>query len=290
MVVNSLYVATNALDYAFIASVYCVCYAMCSESLTPWKVVGLVAYTQFVANIHEHVCIYLFSEQLAKVKIDSYKKNILNRKREHICNILETQVPTLALLYFISAFGFFNCHFDGDSIISTILSASGDFWVMDQLNDSASNCFIHPWMHKKENYKMMHKRHHQGNRNLNLFHSYVFDLHDLFLEFFPGILLTLLAKKLLFGVASVHILAVARHTWSAIMLHSVNPLSVCSWNPLFEFFFKTNVAHNLHHSLPNDHDYMSSTAYHHLDSQKRKRDTERYNNIMKTDISFGLFH
>jgi hypothetical protein len=120
-------------------------------------------------------------------------------------------------------------------------------------------------------------------------HANVFSALEIFLEFGLAFYLALLANQVMFGNPSVHLLSAALITWTPPNLHSENPFTQASGNPILDYIFKPNIAHNLHHAFQLDPLYMASTPMHHWNPSDRAADVDRYNEIMKSKVDVCVF-
>jgi len=177
---------------------------------------------------------------------------------------------------------------DYGGFINSMMIMSRDFWVSTLIKDNICMRYIHPWMHKRENY-WLHKHHHQGRRDTNIVHSFVFDALDQFLEFTVALMFGLYLNKVMFGEPSLHLLAVMWMAWTDANTHSENPYTQCFGNPFLDYFFKMTITHNLHHASEMNLKYMCLYPYHHFMPGELAKDVEKYNKIFKTSIDFSFF-
>ena len=151
--------------------------------------------------------------------------------------------------------------------------------------------YVHPWMHQRENF-WIHKRHHEGNKNLCQFPgTFLFGVLDLMIEFGIGPVLGLAVKYYVFGLShSTHLVAFMCSVWQDGNVHSLNPYTQAIGNPILDFLVKTTVLHNLHHACPHDERYMVVYQWDHITTPGAiTKDLHRYNQIMDTNIDFRFF-
>jgi len=180
--------------------------------------------------------------------------------------------------------GFF--HWNYTTFWETYLEISLQYWAMTFLKDFTSLKFLHPWMHKPENY-WIHKNHHKVHHELNVLHTYRIDRIDVFLENAIGPVLLVIFQYLLLGKTSVHLLAFFFLNHHDAVIHSVNPYTVVHFNPIIDFYFKPNIEHNLHHITQED--YYMFNSWRHFDRKLLEADVAKYNELLGTNVSFDLF-
>lgn len=137
----------------------------------------------------------------------------------------------------------------------------------------------HVWMHEKA--YVVHKMHHQGNRDLVSFHASIIDLFDLCLETGSGFFTVFLTKTVLGIDPRVHYLTHCTMFLLGFQHHSGNPYAPYFFFPPLDYLVRAPLCHNLHHAIKNRFHFFVPYA-HLLSSQTRRRDIILYNKRMKT--------
>jgi hypothetical protein len=283
---NIPYIVTIAVDYAWMASSWAFAYSVASnEKWNPYSAAACVAYALLVNITRDQIYSVTLCKHLAKCKTDFQMAD----HPEYWMDIVKTTLYIMAIGFSGASLGIMHAHFDLDNLWSTILAVSADYWMINIIKDNVSMRYVHPWMHKRENY-WIHKRHHLGNKNLSVLPGFIVDTLDLTLEFGIGPMLGIFAKHYLLGMnPSLHILSFMFSIWTDGNAHSLNPYSQAIGNPILDWFMKPNIAHNLHHAIQKDPKYMTVFPLHQLFSPaSRKEDIELYNKTMNTDIQFRI--
>jgi len=153
------------------------------------------------------------------------------------------------------------------------------------LKDFTALKFIHPWMHKPENY-WLHSQHHKIHQELNAIHSFRIDKLDVFFEQAFGLVLLMLFQLLIYRSISIHLCAVFFTGYHDLVLHSVNPYSVVHFNVILDYFCKPNLEHNLHHIIQEE--YYMFNSFRHFNRKVRDEDVVKYNELLGTNISFDI--
>lgn len=152
------------------------------------------------------------------------------------------------------------------------------FYILQLSKDFFSLYFLHKWMH--DEWYSLHKGHHEVRGNSNSLLAFHIDPIDLFFENICSPIFLFLGQYLLGYEVKVHVAAVVVVALMDANIHSVNPYSVTLWNPLLDYLFRCNIAHNIHH-MYNKENYMF-IPYHHVFPALRKRDCDRYNQFLGT--------
>jgi hypothetical protein len=284
---NIPYIVTIVVDYAWMASSWAFAYMVASnEKWNPYSAAACVAYAILVNVTREQVYSITLRKHFAKYKTDFKMAD----HPEYWTDIATTSLYIVAIGFLGARLGIMNARFDQENLWSTILAISADYWLVNIIKDNVSMRYVHPWMHKRENY-WIHKRHHLGNKDLSVFPgTFVFDMLDLTLEFGVGPILGMMVKHYLLGMdPSLHILSFVCSIWTDGNVHSMNPYSQAVGNPIVDWFMKLTVVHNLHHAIQKDPKYMTVFPMHQLFSPASfKEDIELYNKTMKTNIHFEI--
>jgi len=154
----------------------------------------------------------------------------------------------------------------------TLLKDLSMYWLHDFMHDRN-----YPWFYK------IHKNHHQVTKQIAHINHYYFDIADLFIENVCAPVIFLFAKFLLFGgYPSMHIFSYILLVIEEGNLHSVNPFTIIYFNPVFDYFFKSTITHNLHHTFSKG--YLTFLPYKHLLKSEREKDVNVYNKFYETSI------
>ena len=286
---NIPYVVTIVMDYAWMSTFWLFAYAVASSSdgkLAPLAAAACVAFTIVVNSTREQLYSIVLRPYLAKGKTDFRMAN----HPDYWSDVVVTSLYLIAIGYVGAILGIMHCRFDSVNVWNTVLTVSMDYWLVNIVKDNISMRYIHPWMHKRENY-WIHKRHHLGNKDMCFLPgAFVFDLLDLTVEFGVGSVLALLVKYFILGTEpSIHILSFMFAAWTDGNVHSMNPYSQAVGNPLLDWRMKLTVVHNLHHAVPTDPKYMTVFPMHQLfSSASLQEDVQLYNRIMKTNVNFQI--
>lgn len=287
--INTVYASTIIFDYIFIASfllIFAAVAADTSDSDPAKKALcaGLcMFYMPIMYTVREQFYWIMHKGSFSEFKT---KWKLMDQNR-FFRDIIITVSLVVSGVSFLAYKGFVDCYlFNRDGgMIKSLLIMSRDYWMINLIKDNICMRYVHPWMHKRENY-WLHKHHHKGRRDCNVMHAFVFDTFDLFVEFLVGSIFALMANKLLFGSVSVHLVSLMYCVWTDSNVHSENPYSQCIGNPILDYFFKLNICHNLHHASESESKYMVVYPYHHWNSVEREKDVEKYNKVMRTAIDF----
>ena len=147
--------------------------------------------------------------------------------------------------------------------------------------------FVHPWMHKPENY-WMHSHHHKVGVEVQANHAFSISNLDAFIENDIGMFLFFFAKWMLGKPISVNLFSFIAIGWHDVIIHSLNPYSILHFNPLLEYFVKPTLEHNLHHMIQKDY-YVFDSFKHLIDSKQLDYDVKKYNELCRTTICYDLF-
>jgi len=172
-------------------------------------------------------------------------------------------------------------------LLRTCLLVSFEYWMMAMLKDNICMRFGHALMHSPKYYHL-HKTHHIVHRNLTIFSAYSIDYPDLVIENMGAVLIGAIANKLLFGTLELHLASFFFLVWTDGTIHSANPWSLATFNPILDYFMKLNITHNLHHSEPNKAKYFTIYTWSHLWGNSRDSDVALYNKLLGTDVTFEL--
>jgi len=169
----------------------------------------------------------------------------------------------------------------------TGLLVSFEYWMMAFVKDNICLRLCHSWMHTPKYYHL-HKAHHSTHRNVTLFNGYSIDYADLVIENMCAVLIGAIVNKLLYGTLELHLASFFFLFWTDATIHSANPWSLATLNPIVDYFMKLNLTHNLHHCEPNQIKYHTVYTWSHLWGNSRDSDVALYNKFLGTDVTFEL--
>lgn len=283
---NIPYLSTIVIDYCWMISIFLTFYLLAADSKNALSAGLAMLYLSFVNTVREQIYWMLHEASFSEFKTKWKLLNHTDYFMDIFTNVSLVVFGTACMTHY----GLIDCRFSSGigGIMHSLMIISRDYYIINLLKDNTAMRYVHPWMHKRENY-WLHKRHHEATKNANIWHSYVFDLADFFVEFLIGGLLALAANKLLFGTASIHLLSLMFCVWTDGNCHSENPYSQCIGNPFLDYFFKVNICHNLHHSSETASKYMVIWPYHHVSKKERENDIAKYNQMMKTSVDYRFF-
>jgi len=295
---NIPYAVTIVGDYLWMASYWAFAYYVCVASkdnddtatASGWDGAVCIGYVIIVNTVREQIYWIFLKPYFSKFKTE-YK---IMSKPNHLQDVVLTTSWICLIAYVSCHFGVMHCNmpknWNVQQVLATLSDVSRDYWIVNLIKDNTSMRFVHPWMHKRENY-WIHKRHHEGNKNLSILPGpYLFSVLDLALEFGIGPLLGITGKYYLLGMnPRVHLVAFMFSVWTDGNVHSENPYTQAIGNPILDFIFKTNIVHNLHHACRNDPKYMTVFPLHQVSSSAREEDIKLYNKIMETNVDYRLF-
>lgn len=156
------------------------------------------------------------------------------------------------------------------------------FYIMQVLKDILSLQGFHRLMHESKWCYQFHKEHHTVTKNAQSLQAFHIDVLDLFLENSCAPIAFNAMQYLLGYPVRMNICAAVPGAVMDILIHSVNPHSAVLGNPVLDYIFACNVSHQIHHTVVTEN-YMF-IPYHHLLPGERKREKQRYDEIMKTSF------
>ncbi len=277
MKLNYPLVLTWILDYILLTIFIVGAFYFVDEDLTMLKGMVLIQAAILWAIIHDHIYWLLLPNVIAKEKVDfRYNFQLV------LCTIKLVLFFTAVVVFEIYN-GAFYLNWKG---IETLVLVYFEFNFMLQAKDNISLRFLHPWMHKQENY-WIHVHHHESVGDCQTATTFHFDLLDVILENVSGEILIKVFYFLLGKPTSIHILSYFLLVWCDVMEHSMNPYVPVFFNPILDWYMKGNLVHNLHHVIGAA--YYMSTPYNHIyDPESMYKDLDKYNKLLKTSISFEL--
>jgi len=273
---NSDYAFTTIFDYAWLLSLFTVFNLIFANGANFWTVtLGITATVSWIAW-REQFMFFWLGEKVAAVK-----RNYSLQSQDYYfvfqtsaIFVLEGWTSVEVGLFFIDK----PLGFDWDTFRDVFLM----FYVLQILKDIFSLSYIHKLMH--DNWYFLHKTHHVVKANATSLLGFHIDVADLFIENVCAPFIMLGVQYALGYETRIHIVAIVLVGLLDAQIHSVNPYTVLLWNPILDYVFRCNVAHNLHHAL-NKGNY-TFIPYHHITWSGRKFDLDRYNDLMKTTWAF----
>jgi len=200
-------------------------------------------------------------------------------------DILKTNVILAVFSYSLVLLGLTYWEITARDVMGLARSFSFAFleaYVLFFLKDVVSLAILHRVMHWPQ-YMWLHKYHHRWGRDTsNFYTNFSFDLIDLLLENGSGLFLLIPLKYLLFGDMRFNLLSYMALIWIDASLHSCNPYSASTLNPLLDYVFRLNLRHRLHHALITKH--FTFIPWAHVLPSHRQQDVDSYNRIMETQI------
>jgi sterol desaturase/sphingolipid hydroxylase (fatty acid hydroxylase superfamily) len=159
-------------------------------------------------------------------------------------------------------------------------------YVLQVLKDIFSLAVLHKIMHEIPWLYALHKEHHTVNRNAQALMAYHIDVLDLVIENICAPMIYLLILKVMGWPVRVHLCAFVLSTYLDVMIHSINPYTVCLLNPVLDILFRCNVAHQIHHSVQTAN--YTFVPYHHLFPGTQQKELDDYNKVMKTQFIYAF--
>jgi len=250
-----------------------------ANNLTPIGVVFIATSYTIVALLHDPIHALLWPKMICKAKM-AYKYSWEN-VWEAVKLLIQGVVISLAGLYF----GVIN--FNYTTFIETYMLVAMEYWSIILLKDYTMMYFVHPWMHKPENY-WIHKHHHLVGIEVQGNHAFSISNLDAFLESDIGMFLYFFVQWLITGKLSVNVASLYLVGWHDVVVHSLNPYSIVHFNPLLEYYHKPTLEHNLHHMIQKDY-YVFNSFKHVFSTERRDYDLAKYNELCKTTFCYDLW-
>ena len=142
---------------------------------------------------------------------------------EHCMEFFKIMLVLSATLSLGLNFGIFHCNYT--SFFPTVLEIYTTFWMITLIKDYVVMYWVHPWMHKEENY-WLHKTHHSFRSEVQVIHAFVIDTFDGFIESFTSPFLYALLLYVIYGSAEIHICGFFMTGWADVIVHSLNPFQL----------------------------------------------------------------
>jgi len=251
-----LQLQTFVSDYLTFASDYCIwLWTYGYFGLTDWKPVFLLpVQVFFLVQAKEAFNFWIMGDKCAKVK-----RNYSMTWRVYGF-WFRTATPFYGAMMMLHRFGLqdnegFNfSEFNWASLCDIILT----FYVMVIIKDVCSMLPFHEKMHNE--WYHLHKTHHEIGTECAALSSTNIDPLDLIIENLCASVL-ILAVKWAFGFpVRIHMLSTLLSANLDVNVHSVNPYTSVFFNPVLDYVFRCNIAHNIHHGLNKDNYTFVPTA------------------------------
>lgn len=182
--------------------------------------------------------------------------------------------------------------------VPNIIIAWFQFIIISFVKDAICMDVFHQMMHRR--WYDLHYVHHLPMVESCIFNMIFFDVVDIILENGSGLVL-LLAMQYCFNpnvVPSINMAGFIMLAGCDVNIHSLNPYTVCFYNPILDSMLKATVSHNLHHALNIGHYTVwpmhELTGVYAYDARTSKnddgspaKDWATYNRVMKTNFPEG---
>lgn len=247
------------------------------NELTPNSmVIGTLSSLVFVW-VREEIWFVILGEQVAEIK-RKYERTWVNWA--YVFQTIGIGITNQLILTWCGLLYYTPITLSVETFVEVILV----FYILQILKDVTSLVTFHEWMHTDKAWMKYHTTHHVVGRNAQALLALHIDALDLVFENTCGILVYLGVLYMLGLQVRAHYALIYIGGFMDVHLHSVNPYSVCLWNPLLDHVFRCNVAHQIHHAcLTKNYTFI---PYHHIFSSRREKDLKQYNTIMKTNFKF----
>jgi len=166
--------------------------------------------------------------------------------------------------------------------LSNLFEVWFTFFILQLLKDAFSLLPFHEKMHNE--YYWLHKTHHEVSRNAQSLMAFHIDILDLFIENACAPMFFVFGQWLLGYKMSMNLAAFTLVALMDMNIHSVNPYSVMLYNPILDYVFNCNVAHQIHHARNKDN--YTFIPYHHLLPGRKQKDFDDYNKYMGTSFTY----
>lgn len=267
------HVASNVIDYLWLYGVI---------NMANWTFEsGINLYTStwglfFLVNlfvVRESIYFVLFADDIAecKRKYELTRKNYWYIAQTTGIFIIEATLGGRAGVFYWNPISF-----TWENYCEVFLA----FYVLQFSKDIFALNIFHEMMH--HSLYFLHKSHHEVHGNSNSMLAFHIDPIDLFLENLCSPIVLFSVQYAMGWEIRVHAMAIILVGIMDANIHSINPYTVLLWNPVLDYVFRCNVAHNIHHCLNKDNHMFIS--YHHIFPSSRKKDCDRYNEVLGTSF------
>lgn len=274
------YAYTQVLDYGILLCLYMGFwnFVLTLREEPDFFTVGLAALSFIIVyTAREQLYFYLLGDSVPQVKRD-YSMSKLDWLYVVKNNLFVVLHATLSLS--MGTYYFTPMTLDW-SILTEILIP---FWIIQVLKDVFGLIPFHELMHTHPYFMKLHAAHHTVGRNAQALMAFHIDFLDILLENMSGNILYLVGLWFLGMDAKIHIYAAFLGGIMDTLIHSINPYTVCLFNPILDYVFRCNVAHQVHHSaLTANYTFI---PFHHVLPGGFEHDLKYYNTILKSDWSY----
>jgi len=227
-------IATFVIDYSLVISFFSFYFYYNANCLTPAKAVITLWINTFYTLFHDHLHCYLFPQVIAKEKLN-YKYTWA-----HIWDCVSLMSNFSVILALETYYGVF--HWRYTTFIPTMMEISFEYWCITLVKDYTMMHFVHPWMHKEENY-WLHKHHHIVRTEVQGIHAFSIDFLDGFIENLIGPFLYMIILYFIKGKVEVNLCTYFLTGYADVNVHSLNPFTVVHFSPILEYFHKPVIEH-----------------------------------------------
>jgi len=290
---TGVWAATWAFDYAWAFAIFPVLQWWFTEQefTDPWSFVNIFLLVLFLSTfltLRDEACIFLLGDMVSENKTDDgVARNLHNTLMGPVKLTLFFAIPVF-LAGPSSPLSWTRGLLDWSYDIVSLQGAMRmwlEWLVFYTWKDIFAFALIHRAMHKNLfGLYRFHKEHHQGKKNLNVFNAQTIDFFDNFIESAGIAYMNIPIMWMLGWPIQMHFGSMCLTAIADVQVHSVNPYTVCWYNPLMDYIFLGNVQHNLHHAKNRDH--YTVVPWHHINPTWRRADIEDYNEIMYTAWDF----
>jgi len=250
--------------------------------------------------VREYILCFIFQDKVAKIKIEKLKHVLTDMTLAYWVTL--TLIPGMTFFTLgtiLEVLYWDEILLDWNSYYSVVV----EYHLMLLLKDFISFRFIHAYvMHgfNKPPLNLWHQVHHTYKEETITPTAAVMHPVDLFFETFVGCFTLLFLKFCVLSAYHGHVVTPQVHFAAFLFmlttdlnLHSGNPYSVIYFNPIFDWVFLSNLAHNLHHiplAKRKEFGVMWDTPipWRHANpwSGSRARDVRLYNEVFGTNFNF----
>ena len=271
-------ISTFILDYTLNYSLIISYFYFFANNLNVFNVIVISLSHASYSLLHDPLHAILFPKMICKAKLN-YKYTTRDYLEMLWITFQSTTILVIGVYYGL-------LHLSYTTFLKTYMEVTLEYWIMALLKDYTSMYFLHPWMHKPQNY-WLHKHHHLVGVEVQANHAYSIDSLDAFLENQIALFIYGFAKWVIYGNLEIHFAAFIFLGLHDVFVHSLNPYSPVHYSPFLEYFQKINLEHNLHHMIQKDYSVFDSFR-HLFDLKTRDQDLAKYNELCKTTFCFDL--
>jgi len=262
-----IFVTIEFLDYIFFNSYIILMYFIYGEEKFTVLASGIIFLIFFAMIIaHDHIYYLLFPDILCQAKIN-YKITKSNYQ-----DMVKIIIFYFGLMMAETYFDHFHLQWKG--LLQSSIEFAFEFWFMSLVKDFTLMRYLHKWMHEKKGWYWLHKQHHETNENVQIVTTFHFDILDIIIEN-AGAPITLHIFYYFFreGCPAINYASFLYLGWADSMIHSLNPYTVVFFNPIWDYFMKGVIAHNLHHMVQEN--YYELVPFRHFIKGEIEKDLKK---------------